>query len=83
MTCAWFTGISLSTATIRLPYPTQAAEAAGLQGKFWEMHDLLFAERDAWVNLSVSDFEQWVTDKAEELGLDAQQFSSDLIVQTW
>ncbi len=57
---------------------TQAAEAAGLQGKFWEMHDLLFAERDAWVNLSVSDFEQWVTDKAEELGLDAQQFSSDL-----
>ncbi|HEX2087212.1 MAG TPA: DsbA family protein [Solirubrobacteraceae bacterium] len=24
----------------------EAAEAAGAQGRFWEMHDLLFAERD-------------------------------------
>ena len=25
-----------------------AAEAAGLQGKFWEMHDLLYREQLAW-----------------------------------
>jgi protein-disulfide isomerase len=27
----------------------QAAEAAGLQGKFWEMHDLLYENQAKWV----------------------------------
>lgn len=57
---------------------TQAAEAAGLQGKFWEMHDLLFAEQGDWSTQSVAEFENWVTAKADELGLDVQQFASDL-----
>src|SRR5215813_12661106 len=26
----------------------EVAEAAGLQGKFWEMHDLLYENRNAW-----------------------------------
>jgi cyclophilin family peptidyl-prolyl cis-trans isomerase len=57
---------------------TQAAEAAGLQGEFWAMHDLLFAQRDEWVNLSPEDFQNWVTDRAAELGLDAKQFDEDM-----
>jgi cyclophilin family peptidyl-prolyl cis-trans isomerase len=57
---------------------TQAAEAAGLQGKFWEMHDLLFLRRDDWVDLSVEDFQKWVIDRAEGLELDVDQFSRDL-----
>lgn len=31
--------------------PHRAAEAAGKQGKFWEMHDLLFERWDSWVSL--------------------------------
>jgi protein-disulfide isomerase len=31
-----------------------AAECAAIQGKFWEMHDLLFANQDAWSGLSPS-----------------------------
>ena len=27
----------------------RAAEAAGLQGRFWEMHDLLYLKRSDWV----------------------------------
>src|SRR6202022_3017416 len=27
-----------------------AAEAAGLQGRFWQMHDLLFREQQVWTN---------------------------------
>jgi protein-disulfide isomerase len=29
-------------------YAAQAAEAAGRQGKFWEVHDLLFEKQDEW-----------------------------------
>ncbi len=56
----------------------QAAEAAGAQGKFWEMHDLLFERQPDWSGLSLEDFETWLTDRADELELDSQRFSTDL-----
>jgi len=49
----------------------QAAEAAGAQGKFWEMHDTLFEHQDA---LDVAD----ITDYAKSLGLDIAKFRGDL-----
>ncbi|MDX2023981.1 MAG: thioredoxin domain-containing protein [Deltaproteobacteria bacterium] len=48
----------------------QAAEAARLQGKFWEMHDKLFANQQA---LSVDDFDKY----AKELGLNMVKFKKD------
>ena len=54
----------------------QAAEAAGAQGKFWEMHDLLFGHQDA---LSVED----LTGYARELGLDAELFAEKLRKRTY
>jgi cyclophilin family peptidyl-prolyl cis-trans isomerase len=57
---------------------TQAAEAAGLQGKFWEMHDLLFQRRDDWVDLPVEDFPEWVIENAAGLDLDEDKFTRDL-----
>ena len=56
----------------------QAAEAAGIQGKFWEMHDLLFDKQSDWSTLSVDDFKTWVTDQAVGLGLDKDKFSEDM-----
>jgi protein-disulfide isomerase len=47
-----------------------AAEAAGLQGRFWEMHDRLFADQ---ARLEDPDF--WR--HAEELGLDVERFDAD------
>ena len=35
----------------------QATEAAGLQGKFWEMHDILFINQKDWSNLAPYDAE--------------------------
>jgi len=58
----------------------QAAEAAGAQGKFWEMHDLLFAEGtwDTWTALTPEAFETWLIEQAGSLGLDTDQFGKEL-----
>jgi len=54
----------------------QAAEAAALQGKFWEMHDKLFENQTIWSELRSpeSDFVSY----AEEIGLDTDKFRDDL-----
>jgi cyclophilin family peptidyl-prolyl cis-trans isomerase len=57
---------------------TQAAEAAGAQGKFWEMHDLLFERQPDWSGMSVEDFKTWLLDRASELELETQRFETDL-----
>lgn len=56
----------------------QAAEAAGLQGKFWEMHDAMFAAQADWTSLSIDEFEAWLQDEAAALELDVTQFEADL-----
>ena len=56
----------------------QAAEAAAEQNKFWEVHNLLFAQQANWVNLSLQDFEQWITAQASALGMEVEQFKSDM-----
>lgn len=56
----------------------QAAEAAGEQDKFWEMHDLLYAGQENWVSLPVEDFEQWISAQASALEINVDQFESDL-----
>jgi cyclophilin family peptidyl-prolyl cis-trans isomerase len=56
----------------------QAAEAAGDQGKFWEMHDLLFETQGEWSGMEIEAFETWLEEQAGELGLDVAQFSADL-----
>ncbi|MBW6471791.1 MAG: peptidylprolyl isomerase [Anaerolineaceae bacterium] len=61
-------------------YPAhQAAEAAGLQGKFFEMHDLLFAEQQSWAadTVSVEGFLDYALGLAEKLDLDLTQFEKD------
>lgn len=54
----------------------EAAGAAGLQGQFWAMHDLLYANQNDWVNLPdpTSVFEGY----AQQIGINTTQFLSDL-----
>ncbi len=56
----------------------QAAEAAGKQNKFWEMHDLLFERQSEWIGLSVEQFQEWLSQQAEGLGLEKDRFIADL-----
>jgi protein-disulfide isomerase len=52
----------------------KAAEAAGVQGKFWEMHDLLYEKQEDWVTGNLKDK---LFGYAESLGLDKAQFEKD------
>ena len=53
-----------------------AAEAAGIQGKFVEMHDLLFAQKEQW--WSNEDYNSVFEGFAQELGLDVAKFKTDI-----
>ena len=56
---------------------TQAVEAADLQGKFWEMHDLLFDKEAEWSALAPAAFQPWAMQQAASLGMDPAKFQSD------
>jgi protein-disulfide isomerase len=53
------------------PYALIAAEAAALQGKFWEMHDLLYENQ---TRLEPDIIPAW----AKKIGLDLEKFGNDV-----
>jgi protein-disulfide isomerase len=60
----------------------QAAEAAGMQDRFWEMHDLLFSRQQEWAEKSPDEFQTWLVQRAKDLKLNVEQFELDLNSQT-
>lgn len=54
------------------------AEAAGQQGKFWEMHDLLYDNQGDWSNLDASKRTDIFNQYADSLDLDINKFTADL-----
>jgi protein-disulfide isomerase len=52
-------------------HAAEAAEASAAQGRFWEMHDLLFEHQHALEDDDLLDY-------AAQLGLDTGRFGSDL-----
>ena len=55
---------------------SQAAYAANKQGKYWEMHDLLYVNQTTWSESG--DAASIFTDYAKKLDLDADQFTKDM-----
>jgi len=53
----------------------QAAEAAGKQGKFWEMEELIFEKQSEWASSNNSQ-ENFIS-YAASLGLNIEKFKSD------
>jgi NhaA family Na+:H+ antiporter len=52
-------------------FASEAAEAAGRQGKFWEMHDALYKREPPLTH-------EHVLEAAREIGLDMERFARDL-----
>ena len=55
-----------------------AAEAAGLQGKFWEMNELLYVNQDAWKNANITERDNIFKSYAEQLKLNIDQYKTDI-----
>jgi protein-disulfide isomerase len=53
-----------------------AAEAAGLQGKFWEMQNMLFSNQKAWTDND--NFRQLWKEYAQKLGVDVPKWENDI-----
>jgi protein-disulfide isomerase len=53
-----------------------AAEAAGLQGRFWEMHDLLYQQQATWS--TIPDVRTLFKSYAGALALNITRFSNDM-----
>jgi protein-disulfide isomerase len=66
-----FRNFPLTTVHPRAEIAAEAAEAAGAQGHFWEMHDLLFEHQD---HLHDEDLMLY----AKTIGLDVERFAEEL-----
>lgn len=69
--CFAFRNFPLANAHPHAQLAAEAAEAAGAQGKFWEMHDLIYENQEA---LEPEDLEQY----AATLGLDVPRLVKEL-----
>jgi len=69
--CLAFRNFPIDAAHPHASLAAEAAEAAAAQGKFWEMHGMLYTHQDA---LERPDLEQY----AARIGLDPGRFARDL-----
>lgn len=53
-----------------------AAEAAGLQGYFWEMHSWLYNQQSVWQSDDPDEFVQRLLDVTAEMGMDSAAFEA-------
>lgn len=59
---------------------SRAALAAGIQNKFWEMHDLIYENQESWANSA--NAKEIFTDYAKKLNLDIDKFNLDFEAQS-
>jgi protein-disulfide isomerase len=71
-----FRNFPLTTVHPNAQHAAEAAEAAGVQGKFWEMHDCLYEHQ---ARLADGDLLEY----AGDIGLDTARFKRDLETHTF
>ena len=70
--CFAYRNFPLADAHPHAEHAAEAAEAAGVQGKFWEMHDLLFENQEALEDEALAEY-------ADRLGLDAKRLMREVV----
>jgi protein-disulfide isomerase len=64
------------TQHVNAPVSSYAVEAAGLQGKYWQMHEKVYATQTDWANLN--DPTSVFVGYAKDLNLDVNKFTADM-----
>jgi len=70
--CFVFRNFPLVNSHPHAQHAAEAAEAAGVQGKFWEMHDVLFENQEALQDEALAQY-------AEALGLDSRRLMGEIL----
>jgi protein-disulfide isomerase len=73
--CFAFRNFPLVNSHPHAEHAAEAAEAAGAQGRFWEMHDLLYENQDALED-------EYLARYAATLGLDAERLIKEVLADT-
>lgn len=73
-----FRNLPLTTLHPNALAAASAAQAAGLQGKYWQMHDLLYTYQSSWANLTGEQRTSQFADYAKQLGLNTKKFTNDM-----
>lgn len=60
----------------------RAAEAAGLQGKFFEMQNLIYQNQDQWYTQATTNPQPIFESYAQQLGLDLAKFKADVALDS-
>ena len=71
-----FRNFPISTSHPHAEHAAEAAEAAAAQGRFWEMHDLLYERQQDLADVDLHAY-------AEELGLDVRRFDDELAAHVY
>ena len=70
--CFAFRNFPLTNIHRYAAHAAEAAEAAGAQGRFWEMHDLLFENQDALADKNLAEY-------ASAAGIDARRVINEIL----
>lgn len=73
-----FRNFPLTTIHANARAAAAAVEAAGLEGKYWEMHDAVYQNQANWENLTGDDRTNRFIDIATSVGLSSNTFKADL-----
>ena len=68
----------LSSIHLNALLAAQASEVAAEYGKFWPMHDLLFANQEVWAEMSGEELINQFVSYAEQLEIDKNEFSTKI-----
>lgn len=77
-----FRNFPLTTIHANARAAAAAVETAGLMGKYWEMHNLVYESQDEWSESNASERADLFANYAQQVGLDKKEFTKKLSAAT-
>ena len=59
-----------------------AAEAAGLENRYWQMNNVLYSQQSDWLSLPPDEFEEWLVEQADKLDITRALWEANMANET-